>query len=225
MRLLLTSEALANNELAGALEDLANSKLSELSVAYVPTSAHRVLGDKSWLMKNLISVWSRGFRSFDIVELAALDPSEFTGRLSSVDVIVMGGGDSHGLMDQIEGRELTAGITELIATRVYVATSAGALCLAPDLAVAPAPHSDLLTELRESKPRPGLGMIDFYFRPHLNDPFHETSNEALLRKAASSLSLPIYAADNESGFAVVDGSVTAVGTGRTIRIEPGTSNP
>lgn len=65
MKLLLTSEALANDALAEALLELCEQPAHATSVASIPTAAHSVSGDKRWLVRNLQSFTRLPFREVE----------------------------------------------------------------------------------------------------------------------------------------------------------------
>lgn len=66
--------------------------------------------------------------------------------------------------------------------------------------------------------RPGLGFVDFYFRPHLDSPEFPTSQRPALAAVSAHLDRPLHAADDLAALVVTDGEVAPVGSGEVLHI-------
>ena len=100
-------------------------------------------------------------------------------------------------------------LSDMLKTKVYVGLSAGSMITSPDL------------NLRLSKviygedvaedSMTGLGLVDFYFLPHLNNPHFGARIEATLKEAMKDVTRKTYVLDDYSALKVVDGKVEHVG--------------
>lgn len=222
MKLLLTSDGLRNDAIASALQQLIGRPFDQVSVAFVPTAANLEEGDKGWLIDDMARFRAQGFAPIDIVDISAIPDDVALERLAAAQVLVFGGGDSYYLMSWIERCGLHHQLGDLLASRIYVGISAGSIASGPHLQLAS--ESSLwsfISEDRDRDPlRAGLGLVDFYFRPHLNSADFPTSQEPALERVADSLGKPAYAVDDESALVVIDGAVEIVGTGKVLKYGP-----
>lgn len=60
----------------------------------------------------------------------------------------------------------------------------------------------------------GLGLVDFYFLPHLNNPHFAPRIEANLKKAMKGIDKKTYVLDDQSALKVIDGNVEIVDGGK-----------
>lgn len=95
MKLLLTSGGMKNKSIANALRELLGKPFEESSLAFIPTAADVKSNDKSWLVTDLYKFHQLGFKTFDIVDIAALPFEIFMPHLEAADVIVFGGGHTY----------------------------------------------------------------------------------------------------------------------------------
>ncbi len=61
---------------------------------------------------------------------------------------------------------------------------------------------------------PGLGFVDFYFLPHLNNPHFPALIEANLKGAMEKITRKTYVLDDQSALKMIDGKVEYVGDGK-----------
>ncbi len=56
MKLLLTSSGLANKSISNALFELIGKKPEETTIVFIPTASNVEVGDKDWLITDLINL-------------------------------------------------------------------------------------------------------------------------------------------------------------------------
>lgn len=200
MKLLLTSSGISNKSLLNALKRLAKSRIR---IAFIPTAANTVNEEKSWLIKDLDNCRKLG--SVDIVDISAVPKNVWLPRLKKANVIFVGGGDTAHLMKCIVSSRLKNELPVLLKSRVYVGISAGSMVTNKTLQAA---SGFIFSKKKAPK---GLGLVDFYVRPHLNaTEFHfKKTNDKNLKKVIRNFDGDLYAIDDNSAV-LVNGSKTEV---------------
>ena len=204
MKLLLTSSGISNASLANALKRLVKSPIK---IAFIPTAANTVNEEKSWLINDLKNCKKLG--SVDIVDISALPRAIWLPRLKKANVIFVGGGDTPYLMKCVVSSGLKNELPKLLEKRVYVGISAGSMVTNKTL------QASTSFIFSKKKAPEGLGMVDFYIRPHLNAPEFRVKgiNEKNLKKTASRFDGDVYAIDDDSGIVVDGGKIKIVSEG------------
>lgn len=208
---MLTSSGITNKSLEEALRKLVNG---EIKIAFIPTAANTVgieKEDKEWLIKNYVECLRLGFT--DIVDISALDKEVWLPRLKAANVIFMGGGDSIHLMNWINKSGLKDELPDLLKDRVYVGISAGCAVASKDLAAS----TKFLYKENASEADKGLGMVDFYVRPHLNSPKFPKVRDEYLKQDTQKLDQDCYALDDDSAVVFVNGKIDVVSEGKWIK--------
>lgn len=213
MKLLLTSTGVTNKSIQKALEDLIGKPISESSVAFIPTAAHGVPGDKNWLVQELNVARDLGWKTFDLLELTAVTPEELRERLEAVDVIHMNGGNSYFLMNRIIGSGLEKILPELLKTKVYVSSSAGGVITSKYYPGNLAEAYDETPRVEQGTVDHGLGLVDFVVKAHLNAAYFSHRTLEWYDKVTKDIAAPVYAIDDDTALKVVDGKVEVVTEG------------
>ncbi|MFA6520454.1 MAG: Type 1 glutamine amidotransferase-like domain-containing protein [Candidatus Paceibacterota bacterium] len=213
MKFLLTSGGITNKKIADALLELVGKPAGEINLAYVPTAANANRDNKTYLIKNLIRLNEQGFKMIDIVDISALPKWNWLPRFEAADILFFEGGDSSHLMRWIEESGLKEALPELLKTRVWVGSSAGSIVLSPTLALSNKERALSYKERFGYEAKNALGLVDFYFRPHLNSPSQAHSNEKVLAEIAKTLPGVLYALDDQMAIKVVNGKVEIIGEG------------
>jgi len=73
MKLLLTSSGITNDSIANALFELVGKKPEQTKVVFIPTASNVEVGDKGWLINDLVNLQKRGFAEIDIVDVSAVE--------------------------------------------------------------------------------------------------------------------------------------------------------
>ncbi len=217
MKLLLTSGGLNNVTIIGALRELVGRDFKDVRLASIPTASHLVPGDKWWLIKDLLKCRDLGFKELDIVEIAAISQEIWEPRLRNADVIMVGGGYTAYLMEQMRKSGLEQLLPELLGSRVYVGVSSGSMVTAPRF-------RDKESNLLLGEPdidddtHEGLNLVDFLVAPHVNSP-HSPRAEELMAQLAKNTGVPLYVIDDHTAIKVIDGEVEVVSEGRWERLD------
>ncbi len=195
MKLLLTSDGLKNQTLIDALIGLVGKPAKNTRVAFIPTAANVEVEDKGWLIDNLSELKDLCFEWLDIVDVAALSPEQSLSRLESVDVIVVGGGDTEYLVERLRKAKLDEAFTSWLDDKVFVGISAGSV---------------MTSKIINPKGNSGLGWVKFLVVPHMGSAF-ATRTADQIDAVAKRLAVKIYWIDGNSAVQVDEAEVTVVG--------------
>lgn len=213
MKLLLTSAGLTNETIVNALRGMVERPFEELHLAFIPTAANVEVGDKDWLIDDLVNCKKQNFKAVDIVDISAVPKDIWKPRLIDADILLFGGGNTFHLMHWITKSGLQKELNELLKRRIYVGISAGSMVTTKNLALSESAkmYSESIGEIKNDK---GIGYVDFHIRPHLNSEwFPKVRTEYLLEQAAE-LKEPIYAIDDDTAIKVINGEVTVISEGK-----------
>ena len=212
MKLLLTSNGLANQAISDALFDLVGKKPEESTLVFIPTASNVETGDKDWLINDLINIQKQNFKSVLVTDISTVPESIWKPQIEQADILFFEGGNTYHLMRWIHKSGLIKILPELLKSKVYVGLSAGSMITAPDLNLR---LSKLIYgEDAEEDEIEGLGLVDFYFLPHLNSHHFPARMEENLRKDMKEINRKTYILDDQSALKVVDGKVEILGGGR-----------
>lgn len=226
MKLLLTAECVHNKSIEHALRDLLPKPSRHCTAVYITTSQNAAVGDKTWFIENLNNAYGVGWKSFEIVDIAAmidLQKDMWWDCIEAADVIFMGGGANFYLGYWLERSGLAEALPRLLEDKVYVGCSAGSMIVTKSLITASQSMKQLangeqflLEDLDvggQSSSR-SLGIVDFAIRPHYMASGYPYITDSLLQRAADIADCSVYAIDNDSALKVVDESVEIVSEGR-----------
>lgn len=208
MKLMLTSSGLSNESLKNALKKLVNDKIK---IAFIPTAANVSKEDKGWLITDLVNCKAVG--DVDIVDISALEKKEWLPRLEWANVIFVGGGDTAYLANWIIKSGLAEEIPRLLKDRIYVGISAGSLVANKTIQAS----SDYLYGDEVKNPPKGLGLVDFYVRPHLNNTSFPKINEKHLHELSKKFDGDLYGLDDNSGIVYIDGKIEVISEGKWVK--------
>jgi len=213
MKLLLTSGGLTNDSIAKSLFDLVGKKPEDTSLVFIPTASNVEMGDKDWLINDLINLKKQSFKSIDIADISALSEDIWKQKFDEADVLFFEGGNTYYLMEWINKSGLVKLLPEYLKTKVWVGVSAGSMVTNSDLAlkISQALYDEDLDKIGDMQ---GLNYVDFYFIPHLNSPYFPKLIEENIKKMADRISKKIYAMDDQSALKVVDGKVEVISEGK-----------
>ena len=217
MKLLLTSGGITNELIAMALFDLVGKKPEDTLLAFIPTALNVEVGDKSWLINDLVNLKKQNFKSIDIADISAVDEKIWRPKLEGADVLYFEGGNCYHLMEWINRSGLAGLLPELLKNKVYAGASAGSMVTSKDLALK---ISQMVYEedLDKTQDIPGLNFVDFYFLPHLNSPDFEKIREDFIKETVKGMPEKIYALDDNSALKVVNGKVEVISRGKWFMI-------
>ncbi len=193
MKLLLTSAGLQNKTIATALEQLVGKSPADTKIGFVPTAANVERGNKDWFVRQVTNLYAHGYTWVDLVDISA--PSvDWKTRLSEVDVILVGGGNTFHLLDQVRKTGFGDWLHGVLETKVYVGISAGSIIVTPSIAIASVDNGDEnipgLTDLR------GLSVVPFEVSPHTPESVSHEGNRAY----KATMHNDLYALDDQSAL-------------------------
>ncbi len=117
---------------------------------------------------------------------------------------------------------LAAKLPTLLQDTVYVGVSAGSVVATHSFQADPVALAERGVyrdaDFEEDAPLGGgsdktLGLLDFVIRPHLNADYFPTATLELFARSAAALDVPLYAFDDQTALAVVDGDVRVISEG------------
>ncbi|MFA5827768.1 MAG: peptidase E [Candidatus Shapirobacteria bacterium] len=211
MKLLLTSAGLSNLSIVKAIERLLGKSAKGVKLAFIPTAANVEPGDKSWMIEDLNNFQKTGFE-VDIVDISALPKEIWLPRIEKVDVLVFSGGNTFHLMYWLRKSGLNQLLPELLKSKVYVGISAGSMVVSKSIFLTsdkPIFGEDRLGVADDR----GLGLVNFYVRPHYNSPLFPKAKENVIAKSAKTVTEPVYALDDNGAIEVADDKIEVVSEG------------
>ena len=170
MKCLLTSAGISNASIEKALFELLGKKPSETNVAFIPTAANYYTEDKTWLIEDMNYFRERKFSFVDIIDIAALEKTQWLPRLEAVDLICVGGGSEQYLARTMQISGCGVLLAKLLETRVYMGISAGSMYISQFLE-REALNIIYPEEAFEGELYPSIGLVNCHFLPHLNSSF------------------------------------------------------
>ncbi|MFZ2205787.1 MAG: Type 1 glutamine amidotransferase-like domain-containing protein [Minisyncoccia bacterium] len=217
MKLLLTSSGITNKSIAKALFDLVGKKPEDTSIVFIPTASNIEIGDKTWLIDDLVNLKNLNFKSIEIADISAVDEKIWRPKMEEADVLFFEGGNTYHLMEWINKSGLTSLLPELLKNKVYVGVSAGSMVTNKNLALE---ISQIVygEDLDKTEEMPGLNFVDFYFLPHLNNSYFKNVREDLIKETVKDMPEKIYALDDDSALKVIDGKVEVISEGKWFEI-------
>lgn len=212
MKLLLTSAGLTNQSISKALFDMVGKKPEDTTLCFIPTAANVEIGDKDWFINDLINIHKQNFKSVAIADISAVPENIWRPQIEEADILFFEGGNTYYLMKWVNKSGLYKLLPELLKTKVYVGVSAGSMITNPDLAtkISQAVYGGDYDRLGEVS---GLNYVDFYTLPHLNSPYFPKLTEENIKKIAEGIPKKMYALDDQSAVAVIDGKVEIISEG------------
>jgi len=218
MKLLLTSSGLTNNSIVNALTELTQKFPEETNIVFIPTASNVELGNKDWLIDDLINLKKQKFKSIEIADISAVGVDIWKPILERSDVLYFEGGNSYHLMRWLNKSGLFKLLPDLLKSKVYVGASAGSMVASPDLSLKLS-QAIYEEDLLENKELEGLNFIDFYFLPHLNSEFFKKARKENIEKIEKELGRSIYALEDNSALKVIDKNIQVVSEGDWFMIE------
>jgi len=232
MKLLLTSQSIHNKSIETALRSLLDKPSTDSTLVYITTSQNAAVGDKSWLIQNLNDAYNVGWKSFEVIDLAAmidLPKAMWWERILAADVLFVGGGANFYIGYWFEKSGLAAALPELLKTKVYVGASAGSMVTTASITTASQaleqiaegkqPNMDNLGIDGQSSPR-ALNLVNILVRPHYQDSHYAYITDELLQKIATMNGYTLYALDDNSALKIIDDSIEVISEGQWRQFKP-----
>jgi len=224
MRLLLTSGGITNKSIAKSFRKLLGKSFEKSNLVFIQTAANVQPGGKEWLINDLGNCEKLGFKEIDILNIDATPQEKiWRPRIEAADAMLFGGGNTFYLMRWLRKSGLAKLLPKLLKTKVYVGISAGSIAAAPNLSLSSGKNRDLFKlyyekEIKNSNAEEGLGLVDFYVRPHFNSLDFPHARAKYLREVAQKIKEPIYAIDDNSAVEVMDGKIKIISEGKFLTL-------
>ena len=137
MKLLLTSNGIANKSIARSLRKLLGKPFSKSKLIFIPTASNFSDGDKQYLINDLHNIAKLGFKKINILNIDAMPQEKiWRPRIEEADVILIGGGNTFYLMRWLKKSGLSKALPQLLKKKIYVGISAGSIVTGPNLKLA-----------------------------------------------------------------------------------------
>ena len=201
MKLVLCSEGFHTQNTIDACVKLVGKPQDQISIGIINEAYAVEEGDKRWVLDNLNSVASNFSGEIDIVNLLALSTEEVEKRLADKDVIFAVGGDTDYLMAVYRKTGFDKLLPKLLATKVYIGSSAGSMVIGKRISAAA--YKLIYGEDGRYGIEEYVGLVDLSVMPHLDSPNFPNRKESLL-EAVGSFEGKVYALRDDSAV-VVDG--------------------
>lgn len=221
MRMLLTSNGIANDLIRDTLVDLLGKPISESRVVVVIDAILGFPGDKSKLVEHLAALRDLGWAEFDVASLFAGPPSLVESRMRTADVILGYGGSNLWLAHAWTATGLAPVLAELLEDKVYVGWSAGSMIFPRELAQWPAAFDDQeeydLFELTDLEP--AVLLFDWFFMGHLGADWMPDDSEERAAHGAARTGREVWFVDDDTALLIRDPEAEpeVVSTGRWLR--------
>jgi dipeptidase E len=234
MKLLLTSQSICNPSIETALRELLIKPSDQCTALYITTSQNGAIGNKAWFVHNLNNAFNVGWKSFEVVDVAAMIdlPKEmWWDRIEMADVLFVGGGANHYLSYWFERSGLAESLNDLLQTKIYVGSSAGSIAVTNSLLTG----SEALKQLAENgtvnldilgpegqRSPHAFKLVDVEFRPHyqVEKEKYAFITDQLLQEVADISGHDLYAVDDNSALKIVDNDIEVVSEGEWRRFKP-----
>jgi dipeptidase E len=206
MRMLLTSNGIANDLIREALVDLLGTPISEARVVVVIDAILGFPGDSSTLVDHLDALRSLGWAEFDVASLFAGPPALVESRLRSADVILGYGGSNLWLAHAWTATGLAPVLAELLEEKVYVGWSAGSMIFSRLLSRWPEDFDDQeeLDLFGLEEVAPAVPLFDWFFMGHLGADWMSANAEEWAARGAARTGQQLWFVDDESALVVRD---------------------
>jgi dipeptidase E len=197
MRMLLTSNGIANPLIHDALVDLLGKPIADSRIVVVIDAILGFPGDSSTLVEHL-----EGLRSLGWVE----------SRLRSADVILGYGGSNLWAAHAWHATGLAPVLAQLLEEKVYVGWSAGSMIFARSLGRWPEDFDDQeeLEMFGLDSIAPAVPLFDWFFMGHRGADWMPTDADAWAARGAGRSRQPVWFVDDDSALLVRDSSADPV---------------
>jgi dipeptidase E len=206
MRMLLTSNGVADGPVKDTLVELLGKPLSECRTVVVLDAMLPFPGDKSRMLEHIHEYKSLGWAEFDILTLFSGPASGIEARLRATDVIFCYGGTNHWLAHAWRASGLAPVLRELLEEKVYIGLSAGSMIFSRlhAAAVDALDDHEEVEMLQLDSVGPALPLFDWFFVAHLGAPYFPDATDEWAQQTATRLGGPMWFLDDASALLVRD---------------------
>jgi hypothetical protein len=130
MKLLLTSAGVTNQSIADSLVKLVGKPINDIKIGFIPTAVDVWYGTIYWYLEQFSNLYKYGFKSVFIVDPSA-NGVDYKLALKDVDVILVGGGNTFHLLNQVRLTGFGEWLKTVLDNKVYMGISAGSILATP----------------------------------------------------------------------------------------------
>lgn len=206
MRMLLTSNGIANDRIHDALVELVGAPLSESRIVVVIDGILGFPGDSSTLVDHLDGLRALGWAEFDVASLFAGPRDLVESRLRAADVILGYGGSNLWLAHAWEATGLGPVLADLLEEKVYMGWSAGSAIFPRAMHRWPDAFDDQeeLEMFGLDAASPAVPLFDWFFLGHLGADWTPADAEDWASRGAERSGQEVWFLDDESALVVRD---------------------
>ena len=206
MKLLCTSAGVTNQSIADSLVKLVGKPINEIKIGLIPTAVNGWYGNIDWFIRQFTNLHKYGFNWINNVDPSA-DGVNYKLALKDVDVILVGGGNTFHLLNQVRLTGFGEWLKTVLDNKVYMGISAGSILATPSIAIASVDNGDEnlcgITDLS------GLSLVDFEVSPHSPEDVSIKGNE----EYAKSIKNVLYTLDDNSAIEVNGKEIKVISEG------------
>jgi len=203
MKLLLTSAGITNQLIADTLSDLVGKLPSDIKIGFIPMAKNVEINNATWLVKKLSQMFEFGFTDVELVDPSANDTNWQT-RLAEKDVILVGGGNTFHLLNQMRITGFDGWLQSNLGNKVYVGISAGSIVATPNIAIASVGDGD--ENIPGINDLTGLSFVSFEVSPHSPESVTHEENQAY----ANLITNQLYAYDDNSALRIDGANIKVI---------------
>ncbi|WP_040165002.1 Type 1 glutamine amidotransferase-like domain-containing protein [Microbacterium gorillae] len=206
MKMLLTSNGLANTEIRDTLVDLLGKPIAESRIVVVIDSILGFPGDSSKLVEHLDGLRRLGWAEFSVASLLAGPPALVESRLRAADVILGYGGSNLWAAHTWTATGLAPVLADLLEEKVYVGWSAGSMIFPRLLNRWPDAFDDQaeLEMFGLASVESPVPLFDWYFVGHLGADWMPADAETAVARGAARTNQPVWFVDDDSALLIRD---------------------
>lgn len=205
MKLLLASAGFYTPEIADKCVELVGKRRDDIAIAVINEAYAAEHGDHGWVLDDLNRIKQYFPGRMELVNLLAFDLAAARARLELADVIFVVGGHTDYLMSVFKKTGFDTLLSELLATKVYVGSSAGSMVVGRRISTAE--YAALYGQANDFGTTEYMGLVDFAIKPHLGNPLFPDNNPDALRRVARGYQGTVYGLSDNAAI-VVDGDKT-----------------
>ena len=187
-----------------------DKEIDDIKIGFVPTAANAEPGNKDWYVRQMTDLYDHGFSYVDVVDISAADV-DWKIRLADCDVILISGGNTFHLLNQIRKTGFADWFKENLDSKVFVGISAGSIIMTPSIAIASVDDGD--ENLIGLEDLTGMRLVDFEVSVHTPESVSHDGNKKYLEGIKNVL----YGLDNNSAIKVVDDEIEIVSEGEWLK--------
>ena len=206
MRMLLTSNGIANALIHDTLVDLLGKPIADSRIVVVIDAILGFPGDSSKLLEHLEGLRSLGWAEMDVASLFAGPATLVESRLRAADVILGYGGSNLWLAHAWTSTGLAPVLAQLLEEKVYVGWSAGSMIFPRLLGRWPEDFDDQeeLEMFGLEAVAPAVPLFDWFFLGHLGADWMSPNAEEWASRGAARTRQRVWFIDDESALLVRD---------------------